>query len=173
MNMKKLSPVIILLCALSGFTSAALAQQSKMVNEKDAAELTEIYREIDEADEKMVLEVIDKYLGDDYSVESNGEKFNKKQTVKRVKEFYKFVKEISEAKSTIKKIEPVKGQYAVEVDSITVGKMYLPNEKIVDFYFTSKTTDFWRRDKQNKWRETAQIDRGTKIVIDGKEFPAN
>lgn len=171
--MKKLFPLIILLCVFLGFTFSALAQNGKAVDEKDAAELTKIYREIDEADEKMVLEVIDKYLGDDYSVESNGEKFNKKQTVERVKEFYKYVKEISEAKSTIKKIESVKGQYAVEVDSITVGKMYLPNEKIVDFYFTSKTTDFWRKDKQNKWRETAQVDRGTKIVIDGKEFPAN
>lgn len=170
--MKKLFPTIIFLCVVSISTFAAFAQ-SKTVDEKDAAELTKIYREIDEADKKLVLEVIDKYLGDDYSVESGGEKMNKKQAIERVKDFYRTVKEITEAKSTIKKIEFAGGRYAVEVDSITVGKMILPDERVVDFFFTSKTTDFWRKDKKNRWLETAQVDRGTKIIIDGKVFPAN
>jgi len=166
--MKKLFPIIIFFGIVSSFTFAALAQ-SAMVGEKDAAELRKIYRDIDEADKKLVLELIEKYLGEDYSVETGGERLNKKQVIERLKTFYGAVKEITEAKSTIEKIELIEGRYAVQVDSITVGKFVLPDGKIADFLFTSKTTDYWRKGKGNKWQQTTQIDRGTKILIDGKE----
>lgn len=170
--MKKLLPVIILFSVLLSFTIASFAQ-SKTVSKKDAAALTKIYQDFDDADKKLDLKRIEKYLGDDYSLESGKEKFSKKQTLERLKTFFSAVKEISEAKSTIEKIELAGGKYTLQVTSTTKGKMALPNGRVVDIFFTSKSTDFWRKGKENKWQEFKQIDRGTKTVIDGKEIPAN
>jgi hypothetical protein len=170
--MKKLFPMIVFLTVFSGFAVGALAQ-SAAANDNDSAELAKIYREFDAAEKKMIPLLIEKYLGEDYSVETDGEKLDKKQVVERVKDFFERVDEITESKSTINKIEVENGLFAVEVDALTRGKFALGGKRTADFLFTSKTTDFWRKDRAGKWREVKQIDRGTKITIDGKEVSAD
>ncbi len=170
--MKKLFPAIISLCIFSGFAFAAFAQ-TKAVNKKDAAELTEIYREFDKEAKKLETKTIEKYLDESYSIETGKVKLNKKQVLEGVKTFYNTVREISEAKSTIEKIEFVNGNYVLQVASRNKGKIALPDGRIVDFLFTTKSTDFWKKNKELKWRENKQIDRGSKLVIDGKENPTN
>lgn len=168
-NMKKLFPTIFLLAVVFGLTAGAFAQ-SEVV--KDRAELTRIYREFDAAEKEKIPLLVDKYLDADYSVESDGEKINKKQVIERVKDFFDRVERITESKSTIGEIRFANGEYAVEVDSLTRGTFSLGGGRTTDFLFTSKTTDFWRKDADNKWREFKQVDRGTRITIDGKEVSA-
>ncbi|MBA3632681.1 MAG: hypothetical protein H0W58_07715 [Acidobacteria bacterium] len=167
--MKKLFSVIISLCVFFGLNLAASAQNKK-VDKKDVAQLTKIYREFDEATKKLDIIVIEKYLDEGYTIESGKEILDKKQTLERVKVFYTAIKEVSEVASTIEKVTVAGGNYVLEVVSTTKGKLALADGRIVDFSTMSKSTDFWRKNKKGEWKEYRQIDRDTRMFIDGKEI---
>ncbi len=167
--MKELFPVIISLCVFFGL-NLAVSVQNKTVDKKDVAQLTKIYREFDEATKKLDVKVIEKYLDGGYTIKSGEEILDKKQTLERVKFFYAAIKEVSEVASTIEKVVVASGNYVLEVVSTTKGKLALADGRIVDFSTISKSTDFWRKNKKGEWKEHSQIDRGTRMFIDGKEI---
>lgn len=137
---------------------------------EDVVELKIVYTKLDKAAKTLDLKAFETYLGENFRLETVEENLNKQQTLTKLKHQFALTNEISEAVTTINKIEIVNGNYVLDVTFVLVGKLATPNGKSVKFSVTSKSTDIWRRDRWGNWQEHRQIDLGNKIIIESKEI---
>jgi ketosteroid isomerase-like protein len=167
--MKKIFPIAVSLCLLFGLSFAAFAQD-KTVDKKDVEELKKIYQEFDAAAKNRDISIVEKYLDENYEIESSGEKVNRAETIARLKQFFAMTTEISEAVSKIEKVKVADGNYFLETSGVIKGKLKMPDGSTASFEMQIKSTDVWIK-TEDGWKENTQIDRGSKMLINGKEVP--
>lgn len=166
--MKQAVFVFVFAFFVFGSTFSVPAQDE--IYPEDINELKIVYTKLDNAAKTLDLRTFEKYLGENFKLETVEENLNKKQMLAKLKDQFAKVNEISEAASTIDKIEAIDGNYVLDVTFVMVGKLALPGGKSVKFSITSKSTDIWHRDRWGNWQEHRQIDLGNKIEIDNKKI---
>lgn len=167
--MKKIFPIAVSLCLLLGLSFAAFAQD-KTVDKKDVEALTKIYAEFDAAAKKRDISVIEKYLDDNFEFEMGEEKVNRAETINKTGQFFEMATEITEAVTKIEKTGVADGNYFMEVSTVIKGKLKSADGKIAPFEINAKTTDIWMK-TDSGWKMNTQLDRGSKMLISGKEVP--
>jgi ketosteroid isomerase-like protein len=150
-----------------GFGALAAAAQDKTVDKTDVKQLEAIYRAFDAATKKRDLKTYEKYLDEVFELEQDGGRYSRAQTLEILKQFFSSAVEIAEAVSKIEKIRTTDGNYFLEVSSLVKGKFKMPDGKISGLEITANSTDVWIKTEKG-WRQTSQIDRGSKILTDGK-----
>jgi GTP-binding protein EngB required for normal cell division len=167
--MKKIFPILAALCILFGFNLTGAAQD-KTVDKAHVKQLEAIYKEFDAATKKRDLKRFEKYLDEKFEVEQDGRKFSRDEILAVMKMLFDAAIEITEVVTKIDKINVTDGKYLLETSTVMKGKFKMPDGKISDVEIYSKSTDRWIKTEKG-WKEISQIDRGSKILADGKEAP--
>lgn len=163
----------VVFASLFVFFILSLNQTASAQNEiygDDVEDLKTIYAKLDKAAKNADLRTFEKYLGENYRLETVDESLNKRQTLVRLKSQFALTDEISEAISTIDDVKAIGDKYVLDVTSVLVGELAMPNGKLVKFSITSKSTDVWHRNRQGNWQVQRQIDLGNKIEIERKKI---
>ena len=156
------------LCVFFGFSAvAAVSAQDKTVDKMHVKELEAIYVEFDVATKKLDLKPFEKYLDETFRLEQGSDVFSRAQTLEILKDLFNSAKEISQAVTKIDKARVTDGNYFLEVSSLMKGKFKTPDGKISTLEVTAKSTDVWIKTDKG-WKQISQIDRGSKILVDGK-----
>jgi ketosteroid isomerase-like protein len=154
---------------LLGLSVVSFAQ-GKTADENDVRQLKAIYKEFDEASKKLDIKTTEKYLDENYILETGETKASRAEVVSRVKQFFAMTEKITEATSKIEKVKVADGKYFLEVSSVTKGILKTADGKSASFEFKGKSTDIWTK-TDARWKEIRQIDLGVKFYINGKEIP--
>lgn len=165
--MQKTSLIISALCVFFGF-SAFAAAQDKIVDKAHVKQLEAIYKKFDAATKKRDLKTFEKYMDETFEVEQGDNKISRAQTLEIMKEFFNSAIEINEAVSKIEKVLVTDGNYFLEVSNLLKGKFKMPDGKISNLEINAKSTEVWIKTGKG-WKQISQIDRGSKILADGKE----
>jgi len=166
--MQKIFLILAALCIFFGFNLAAA--QDKTVNKAHVKQLGAIYREFDAATKKRDLKTFEKYLDEKFEAEQGERKFSRIEILAVMKLLFAAAIEITEVTTKIDKISVTDGNYLLETSTVMKGKFKMPDGKISNLEIRSNSTDRWIKIAKG-WKEISQIDRGSKILEDGKEAP--
>lgn len=158
------------LCVFFGLSAAAetaVAAQDKTVDKTHVKELEAIYVELDVATKKLDLKPFEKYMDETFRLEQGSDVFSRAQTLAILKDLFDSAREISHASTKIEKARVTDGNYFLEISSLMKGKFRTPEGKISTLEVTAKSTDVWIKTDKG-WKQISQIDRGSKIQVDGK-----
>lgn len=168
--MKNFISICVLMCLFFALSLAASAQKKAAINEFALKELKTIYAEFDEAAKNQDSKALEKYLDENYILESGTKRMNKKQALNGMRDYSGMIRSFTLAQSRIEKIEKIGGKYVLTVTFFTAGQVTMPSGRFLDFTTTTKSTDFWHRDKKGQWRQSMQISRDTEVFIDPKKL---
>lgn len=168
--MKFFISICALMCLFFALSLAVSAQNKAAINEKDVKELETIYVEFDEAAKNQDSKALEKYLDENYILESGTKRLNKKQALNGMRDYSGMIRGFTLAQSRIEKIEKIGSRYIMTVTFFSAGKVQMPSGRILDFTTTTKSTDFWHKDRKGQWRQSMQISRETEVFIDPKKL---
>jgi ketosteroid isomerase-like protein len=166
--MQKIFLIFSCFCVFFGLGAFAAAAQDKTADKADVKQLEAIYREFDEAVKTRDLKIYEKYLDERFEIESGDNKVPRARIIEGIKQFLDSLTEISEAASKIEKVRVTGGNYFLEVSSVLKARLKMPDGRIANVEFNTKSTDVWIKTEKG-WKEISQIERGSKILVDGKE----
>jgi hypothetical protein len=164
--MRKVFIIAASLCVLLGLSVIASAQD-KTVDKTHVKELEAIYVEFDVATKKLDIKPFEKYMDETFQLEQGNDRYSRAETLEIMKELFSSAKEISDAVTKIDKVRVTDGNYFLEVSSRMKGKFKTPEGKISTLEITAQSTDVWIKTDKG-WKQISQIDRGSKILVDGK-----
>jgi hypothetical protein len=107
-------------------------------------------------------------MDETFEVEQGDDKISRAQTLEIMKEFFSSAIEINESVSKIEKIRVTDGNYFLEVSNLLKGRFKMPDGNISNLEISAKSTEVWIKTGK-VWKQISQIDRGSKILADGKE----
>ncbi|HSK74656.1 MAG TPA: DUF4440 domain-containing protein [Pyrinomonadaceae bacterium] len=168
--MKNFISICVLMCLFFALSLIVSAQNKAAINEKDVEELKTIYVEFDEAAKNQDSKALEKYLDENYILESGTKRLNKKQALNGMRDYSGMIRGFTLAQSRIEKIEKIGSRYIMTVTFFSAGKVQMPSGRILDFTTTTKSTDFWHKDRKGQWRQSMQISRETDVFIDPKKL---
>lgn len=166
--MRKTSRIIAALCVVLGFNLIATAQD-KTVDKTHVKQLEAIYREFDAATKNRDLKTFEKYLDEKFEAEQDERKFSRDEILVVMKMLFDAAIEIDEVVTKIEKVELARGSYRLETSTVMKGKFKLADGKISDAEIHSKSADTWTKTSKG-WKQISQVDRGSKILSEGKEI---
>ena len=169
--MKQIFNICLLTCILLCF-NVIISAQSDVPAQRDVQELKNIYSELDSATRKLDSRAVEKYLAENYKLEAEEEKLDKRETLVRLKKHFSTVASIIEAVSTVEKVLVVENNYVLEVTNFTKGTVKTPDGRMLEFSVTTKSTDIWKRDRFGNWRQNTQFYRDYIIAADNKDLIA-
>lgn len=155
-------------CLYCGLCLAGYAQKQP-VSKQEIMELKAVYTEFDKAAQIQDTTTLEKFLDDNYVLESGSKKLNKKQALKGMTDDSGLIKEFTRAESRIETVEKIGGSFVVTLTFTTVGKVVIPSGRILEFTTSTRSTDLWTKDQSGNWRQKLQISRGTDVFIDAKK----
>jgi hypothetical protein len=167
--MRKIFPVLAALCVLFGFNLNGAAQD-KTVGKTHVKQLAAIYKEFDAATKKRDLKTFEKYLDEKFEAEQNGRKFSREEILVVMNMLFEAAIEIKQVVTKIGKASVTGDKYSLETSTVMKGRFKKADGKISNLEIRSQSTDVWVKTEKG-WKEISQIERGSKILEDGKEKP--
>lgn len=170
--MKNFIFICVLMCIFFALSLVVSAQNKAVINEADVEELETIYAEFDAAAKKQDSKALEKYLDENYILESGTKRLNKRQALSGMRDYSGMIRSFTLAQSRIEKLEKIGGKYILTVTFFTAGKVTMPSGRVLDFTTSTKSTDIWHKDRKGQWRQSMQISRDTEVFIDPKKLEA-
>ena len=130
-------------------------------------ELRAIYKNLDIAMKLRDANKVTQFYDVDYTLESNGKKLNRVETVAQWKEILGFIKSVSKLMTKIEKIDVKDGVYVVDYSQTSSGRIQFPQSPILPFTFEGKITDKWQRDKNGKWKNLSSVEHRSDLKVNG------
>ena len=169
--MKQIAPICLLTCILFCLGEIVSAQ-TETPSKTDVWELKKIYAELDNAAKKLDSRAVEKYLAENYKLEAEDEKIDKREMLVRLKKHFSSLASVNDAVSTIEKVMVVENHYVLEVTNFTKGTVVTPEGRTLEFSVTTKSTDIWKRDRFGNWRQNTQFYREYKIAPETENLVA-
>ena len=146
----------------------ALAGVSVAQKTTPESELRAIYKNLDTAMKLRDANKVTQFYDVDYTLESNGKKLNRNETVAQWKEILGFIKSVAKLTTKIEKISLKDGVYVVDYSQSSSGRIQFPQSPILPFTFTGKITDKWQRDKNGKWKNLSSVENLSDLKVNGE-----
>ena len=135
---------------------------------ENESELRAIYKNLDAAMKLRDANKVTQFYDVDYTLESNGKKLNRAETVAQWKEILGFIKAVSKLTTKIEKIAVKDGVYVVDYSQTSSGRIQFPQSPILPFTFEGKITDNWQRDKNGKWKNLSSVEHLSDLKVNGE-----
>lgn len=155
---------IVLTLVLAGLSFINFAAADDSVKK----ELEAIYAKMDKAIKAKDLKTLETFYAEDFELIMDGKAHKRAEAWEVLKKQIEMMKEFSQVKTTIEKIQHVEGNEVADVKYEVKGTIILPDGKDGALDVVGKSREFWQKGEDGKWLMNTSEDLGSEVKINGQ-----
>ena len=163
--------ILVLSVALGALLSMAATAQTSVVNVK--SELSAVYALYDKALMTRNFRTVAAFYAPDYESETEQGTTSRAESLKNMQDFLATASEVSNAKTTLEKLEQTGGTTVAFINRQIKGSMIFAGGKKREFEISLKAEEYWTKNDKDVWLLYSTAEHGQTLKIDGIEENAD